>query len=638
MGSNSKGLGGRQVAEPLPGSEEPGNTLLQAICQFARVLPHDQMMKLHRSVQSFADGHHGVLRVGTACSGSDGIMLVLRGVLQVLNKLFATKLTVAHMFSCEHIKWKQQWIQTVFPLPDGPRLIFHDITQLGDGAAVEIRSQLICDVPPVDLFVVGFSCKDASLLSSRRSKMQACIADKKGSTGVTAAGAVAYIRRFKPPFILMENVLGLGRSACSSGQDASECGDAEWPPSLGKRQRLNEQGQSHAHADSGGSQPNNTVVLLQVLQEVGYVAACCPVAADDFGSAAPRERLYFVGILQEYAADLSSRELHRALTETLSTIKLGPASVESCLEMNMEAADRSLVQWLLLSSRRDEEDSRCKWRTEHAKIFQECQQDMPPADLSCWSGFSSASKGFLSLREQDALRLLLLKHRPSDFTSDGGKPIVWAYDLLHSLARIHRRSPRGGKTKPLLTVLPRSNFFLMFGGNQGRLATPSEVCAFQGFFLDEWNITIRPLDTTKDRETQCKPMCFALTYREAVDLMGNAFNLFAAAAVVFAACFHLGNFTAPALRGHSCQQQDPVPQEVRHPETNQLLGCVDSAQRSALCRIHNNCGVSHSTHSSDPVAEGESLRNWLLAGSSFHTGFGHRAHWSYVLRRACGGA
>jgi len=177
------------VAEPR--GEEQHSHLSDAFIAYSRALPANRWRHLIAAVRAFTGGaRHGTLRVGTACSGTDGIMLVVREFSELLGR-WGLPLKVVQVFACENVGWKQDWIRHMFPAPHGPAAIFDDIASLGFDRGYDVLSSCLVPADPVDLLVAGISCRDASLLSSRRSERLTCVADGSGTTGGTAAGLMA---------------------------------------------------------------------------------------------------------------------------------------------------------------------------------------------------------------------------------------------------------------------------------------------------------------------------------------------------------------------------------------------------------------------------------------------------------------
>ena len=80
---------------------------------------------------------------------------------------------------------------------------------LSQDAAVDDRTQRLCTVPAVDIFIAGFVCKSVSMQNARRGEAKDCIREASGLTGVTFQGIVEYVKAKRPPVVILENVRGL---------------------------------------------------------------------------------------------------------------------------------------------------------------------------------------------------------------------------------------------------------------------------------------------------------------------------------------------------------------------------------------------------------------------------------------------
>ena len=163
-------------------------------------LPQDQRQKLFAAIEAAkADGR--VLRIGTACSGTDSPVPVFLRLAEALKGL-----EVEHTFSCEFCEKKQDWIHQNFP--DLP-CFFKDVKELGTGHVVNVITGEFVAVPKTDILVAGFVCKSVSTENNKHDTFAECIDKGIGSTGETFSGVHGYIERFKPSIVICENVEGL---------------------------------------------------------------------------------------------------------------------------------------------------------------------------------------------------------------------------------------------------------------------------------------------------------------------------------------------------------------------------------------------------------------------------------------------
>ena len=199
----------------------------------------------------------------SACSGSEGP----RFVAEVLNQTYAEyglACRLEHVFSCEIMEEKKKWIHSVncragfvleklrravtdrewlemdvedgekdaedadreldevdveydddaddappeYTLPDDLPCIFNDIQDLHKGQAACWEHNGFCNVPAVDLFIVGTSCKDMSRANPNpvRGELVLAQASSKGGSAQTFHGLLTFLEAKSPAMVLFENV------------------------------------------------------------------------------------------------------------------------------------------------------------------------------------------------------------------------------------------------------------------------------------------------------------------------------------------------------------------------------------------------------------------------------------------------
>ena len=177
--------------------------------------------------------------------------------------------------------------------------------------------------------------------------------------------------------------------------------------------------------------------------------------------------------------------------------------------------------WLAsIAARTGSSSSADDWRADHSLLFSELSSgSLRPAkeiDLQDVHG--------LTQREQDVVRYFALKHpRGAEMDSD-------FVDLYFNLLRSSKRKPLVGR---LPCILPQSKIWMRFGAT-GRLLVPDELFAAQGMWLQEHGIAILPRAPAPDPPQRLPPGCKVarLSFHEAANLAGNAFNGFAALAAL----------------------------------------------------------------------------------------------------------
>ena len=134
------------------------------------------------------------LTLATACSGTDSPVI------------WAHRMGMRHVFSCEFSEKKQEWIMQNFPELE---FLFKDIKTLKDKEAVNEVDGLRSRVAAADVFITGFVCKSVSTENNNRHTYSNCIEEASGETGETFSGMMSYIKKHKPMVVIAENVKGI---------------------------------------------------------------------------------------------------------------------------------------------------------------------------------------------------------------------------------------------------------------------------------------------------------------------------------------------------------------------------------------------------------------------------------------------
>ncbi|KAI1921015.1 hypothetical protein LOZ12_001185 [Ophidiomyces ophidiicola] len=139
------------------------------------------------------------LRVATMCSGTEAPLLALEMISESFKRLFGQSFRMHHLFSAEIEPFKQSYIQRNF----SPNILFRDVSELvQDEATTAFGSVRRVPTDP-DLLVAGFSCVDFSQLNSHRKSLE-----EMGESGHTFFPILQYVKRCRPPLVILENVFG----------------------------------------------------------------------------------------------------------------------------------------------------------------------------------------------------------------------------------------------------------------------------------------------------------------------------------------------------------------------------------------------------------------------------------------------
>ncbi|KAJ3182529.1 hypothetical protein HDU85_002627 [Gaertneriomyces sp. JEL0708] len=138
------------------------------------------------------------LRVATMCSGTESPLLALNLISRAAKLHYGVNLEIEHVFSCEIEPFKQAYIERNF----APPLLFRDVCELGQDTAITAYGAEVPVPGNVDLLVAGTSCVDYSNLNNEKKGLH-----DKGQSGKTFRGMMDWVKRHRPPLIILENVL-----------------------------------------------------------------------------------------------------------------------------------------------------------------------------------------------------------------------------------------------------------------------------------------------------------------------------------------------------------------------------------------------------------------------------------------------
>jgi len=190
------------------------------------LLPGATIRSLHDALESFGGKS---FTVGTACSGSDVVMVALSELSEFWAETFGTKISIRHVFSCESDVGKQNWIRRQFP--DCESIISDTAHLSGDFAPLAGSSQLV-KLQSVDLYIAGFICKSRARNNPNRAQNKHCVQTGEGLTGESFKSVVGFVERHRPRAALLENVDQLAEGETPGSAEGS---DAEWITKFFKR-------------------------------------------------------------------------------------------------------------------------------------------------------------------------------------------------------------------------------------------------------------------------------------------------------------------------------------------------------------------------------------------------------------------
>jgi len=153
---------------------------------------------LEQVLEIFSDR---TINVATMCSGTESPLVALDLLSKGLSRLGRPPLRVEHHFSAEIDVTKQGYIERNCR----PKRLFRDVRDfIEEGANMATTAYGAKERIPteIDMLIAGFVCKDISGMNRHQKGI-----DDEGESGDTWRAIYAYVRRFRPTVVLIENVL-----------------------------------------------------------------------------------------------------------------------------------------------------------------------------------------------------------------------------------------------------------------------------------------------------------------------------------------------------------------------------------------------------------------------------------------------
>ena len=229
-----------------------------------------------------------IIRVATACSGSDVVIAGLRHIEEHMQQIFIMKaeetVRFQHVWSCECEPFKQEFLVACHDAA----VVFPDVCKLGCSRAYNVVKRAEVTIPPFDFLIDGFLCKDLSSLKKLDPAKRAQILTQGGGTsGNTFHGICSCISVHRPRAVMMENVAGVLKFARNVDVSKASTARPNTEPDAGEEGWLEDD-------DDLGDQHRD--ILAEMFAQLGYVLHCCPQNALFSGFPQSRHRIYMLGI------------------------------------------------------------------------------------------------------------------------------------------------------------------------------------------------------------------------------------------------------------------------------------------------------------------------------------------------------
>ena len=143
----------------------------------------------------------GALTVGTACSGTDCVVLILANLQAFWEANYNIKVRFEHVFSAEVEPSKRAWLMS----QHSPQCVFERIEDLVAGMAKDSLTQNVVPISNVQVFIYSAECDNDSGLSRKRN-LAAYQTESHTKSGSTMRAGLDYVRIATPPMVCNENV------------------------------------------------------------------------------------------------------------------------------------------------------------------------------------------------------------------------------------------------------------------------------------------------------------------------------------------------------------------------------------------------------------------------------------------------
>ena len=322
---------------------------------------------------------------------------------------------------------------------DASKCIFENITDLKLKEAKCFRHGGVCNVPSVDLLVVGTSCKDLSKLNQTAPGHDATKpvleqSSSRGASAQTFQGLLGFVEHHRPLFVVYENVDAISDQLSSTDD-------------------------------------SNLKVCLNEFARVGYQSQPMMTDAAEFGLPCRRRRVYILFIdSRSPRLDLSNRPLEVAMSKfrhlVSSCIRSPP-----CASKVLLPAETSAVKCFL-----EERHARVKKKSQAQNNW--VNQHMKFADSLGIRWGSPMRKELsqnawyvtLTEREADCLKL-----------SEVESPAAGFRNLSQSIGRANSCTLQGDGRHLAPTMLPGQLLWTHLAPGTARLMSGYEALLMQGF-------------------------------------------------------------------------------------------------------------------------------------------------------------
>lgn len=272
------------------------------------------------------------ITIGTACSGTDIIVLVLEALSQFWASEYGVQVPLRQAFACESQESVQAFLCQQFPSCE---VVFQDVADLAKdhAPACALQAHRLSRVSRVSLFSAGFVCKSRSKFNMHCSANLGCVQSGEDLTGQSWQHVSAYIKHHRPLCVLLECVSDLDQQVPETGI-------------------------------------SDTQFIVRWLEDNNYGAAAFKVEATAHGSVARRERTFWVA----FAGNREGLDTRlTSIPRLLACMRIGP----------VEGIDAYLLpatcHQLRAKTPKEASERDFKYKDDHARLYDLVGAQWPPA-------------------------------------------------------------------------------------------------------------------------------------------------------------------------------------------------------------------------------------------------------------------
>lgn len=273
------------------------------------------------------------ITLGTACSGSDIVVIVLRELIDYWEQAFGVSFRLRQSFACESNKAVQNFLLTQFPECEA---LLPDSSHLGMDWAPTVHglSSKLARIQSVVLYVAGFVCKSRSPLNNGSPANVGCVQRGQGLTGKSFRSVASYIEKHRPAAVAFENLKALDQPTDTG------VSDTDW--------------------------------ILRWFREQGYMPFVYRVEAADHGSPCRRVRNFWLAFRGKLAADAEA-------TAVLMQSLIDQTRIPQIAPMEKFFIDEGCRQCVQKKAAEDDEQHEFLYKDDHLRLYDGIGAEWPPS-------------------------------------------------------------------------------------------------------------------------------------------------------------------------------------------------------------------------------------------------------------------